>query len=162
VGHPVLCAQHCWAFPSQRCNAATYRYVMARLAAPPRVVQFVAPVVIIIVVFIVLLAAIHTSNNESAYLRSSGQVSRWTDSNEQFQCVRAAFQREVPRGSSVWVGPESYNPITGGPWLNGLEQMVAEMATLWAVPAPRSSARWAASFTAGSCNGLTLHVERLR
>lgn len=139
---------------------------MARTEAQPprRHAQFVAPVVIMIVVIIVLLAAIHTSNYESSYLRSTGQASDWTASNEQFKCLRAAFQKEVPRGSSVWVGnPLKHNPITSGAVVTGPVQMLAEMATLWAVITPRSSARWAASTSIGSeCSGLTLHVDRLR
>jgi len=127
-----------------------------------RLANFVAPVVIIIVVTAVFLAVIHTSIDESSSIRSSGQAASWTASNEQFQCLSAAFQKEVPRGSNVWVGPESYNKIYSGPWLSGSEQMLAVMATLWAVPAPRSSARWSASITSGSeCTGLTLHVEQL-
>ena len=127
-----------------------------------RLDYFVAPVVIIIVVTAIFLAVIHTSIDESSSIRSSGQAASWTGSNEQFQCLRAAFQKEVPRGSNVWVGPESYNTIYSGPWLSGSEQMLAEMATLWAVPAPRSSARWTASITSGNeCTGLSLHVEPL-
>jgi hypothetical protein len=141
----------------------TYPYAMLDEGAPSRLAQFVAPVVIIIVVLFVLLAAIHTSNNESSYLRSSGQASYWTASNEQFECLRAAFQKEVPRGSSVWLGNLSYDPSIGTVVVSGAMQSLAEMATLWAVPAPRSSARWAASINPGSeCSSLALHVEKLR
>ena len=105
------------------------------VGAPSRLVQFVAPVVIIVVVISVLLAAVHTSINQSAELRTSGQVSYWTDMDEQFQCLRVAFQHEVPKGSSVWIGnPESPNPITGVAAVTD-----PELATLWAVIAPRSS-----------------------
>jgi hypothetical protein len=137
---------------------------MTDVGAPPLLVKFIAPVVIIIVVVVVLLAAIHTSNNESSSLRSIRQSSGWTASNEQFQCLRAAFEREVPRGSSVWVGnPESHNRTTGGAAVTPPVQMLAELATPWAVPAKRSSAQWAASTSTGSeCLGLTLHVEPLR
>jgi hypothetical protein len=132
---------------------------MGYVGARSRLVQFVAPAIIIIVVIIVLLAGIHTSINQSAELRTSGQVSYWTDMNEQFQCLRTAFQQEVPRGSSVWIGnPERHNPITGVAAVTD-----PELATLWAVITPRSSARWAVSTSTGSeCSGLALHVEKLR
>ena len=128
-----------------------------------RLAHFVAPVVIIIVVTAIFLAVIHTSIDESSSIRSSGQAASWTGSNEQFQCLRAAFQKEVPRGSNVWVGPESYNRIYSGPWLNGSEQMLAEMATCGPSQPHDLRARWAASITSGNeCPGLSLHVEPLR
>ncbi len=124
----------------------------ARVISGKRLAQFVAPVVILVVVIVVFLAAVHTSINESAYLRSSGQASVWTGPNEQFRCLRAAFQQKVPRGSSVWLGVN--------PQWDTSTQMLAQMATLWAVPAPRSTAVWAASITTGNeCLGLSLHVE---
>jgi hypothetical protein len=125
-----------------------------RVFSGKRRARFVPPVVILLVVIVVLLAALHTSINESAYLRSSGQASSWTGPNDQFQCLRAHFQHEVPRGASVWVGND--------PQWEANTQMLAQMATLWAVPAPRSTAAWAASITTGSeCNGLSLHITHL-
>ena len=138
----------------------TYPCPMADASAqrPPILTQVVAPVVIAIIVAIILLAAIHTSINESANLRSE-PASTWTVLNDEFQCLRGDFQRAVPRGSSVWVGdPESKDPSSGG-----TGQMVAEMATLWAIPASESSAQWAATLAFGpECKGLTVHVEKLR
>jgi hypothetical protein len=138
-------------YPCPMANASAQR--------PPILTQVVAPVVIAIIVAIILLAAIHTSINESANLRSLEHSSTWTGPNEEFQCLRAAFQRAVPRGSSVWVGnPESKDPSSGG-----TGQMVAEMATLWAIPASESSAQWAATLAFGpECKGLTVHAEKLR
>jgi hypothetical protein len=135
---------------------------MADAGEASRLARFVAPIGIAILVIIVLLAAIHTSiiesahtsSYESAYWRSNGQVSSWTDSNEQFQCLRAAFQKEVPRGSGV---------LMGNPASNSWARMVAEIAAPWAVPASRSLARWAVIIAYGNeCAGLTLLVFQLR
>ena len=133
---------------------------MADAEASSRLAQFVAPVVIAIVVIIVLLAAIHTSTNESAYLRSNGQASNWTGSNQQFQCLRAAFQKEVPRGSTVYVGDTEVGDIGS----IGSARMVAVIAATWAVPVARSLARREVRifFFGNECVGLTLSVEQLR
>ena len=114
---------------------------------------------IVIVVIVVFLAAIHTSINESASLRSSQQAADSAAENEQFYCLRGVFQQEVPKGSTVWVG---FNPQSSTNADAEYEQWVATMATLWAVPAPLATAEWAVSITAGNdCNGVSLHVEKL-
>ncbi len=120
-----------------------------------RLTRVVVPVIITLVTIAVFGAAVHTSLQASSFLHSTQEVSGWTGANDQLQCLRTEFRRDVPRGSQVWVGHTADNADA---------QMLAEVAALWAVPtADLKAAQWSVVVEKGTtCVGLTLQVVPLR
>jgi hypothetical protein len=113
-----------------------------------------ASLIVVLVVVIVMAAAVHTSLGQTNSLRSTVQVSGWTGADDQIQCLRAEFHRDVPKGSRVWIGETASSAHA---------QLVGEIAALWAAPqASLSTAQWSVFTVTGSeCFGLTLRVDQL-
>jgi len=110
----------------------------------------VLTVAVALVSAITLGAAAMSSISTTRALGTAGADAAGAAADHQLQCIAAAVRRGVPRGALVDVGKGTTQ----------LSQMVADAATLWAVPtADPARARWHLTLVPGTgCDGLRLDV----